>query len=95
MIVHEWGHLRWGLFDEYPIGDNIRDHFYNSITTGELEPTRCSRGVRGMTRNRRTGEQCKLDPLTSMPEADCRFYENDDQTKALGSLMYSTSLTSV
>lgn len=94
-LVHEWGHLRWGLFDEYPIGDDIKDHFYRSMTNGEIEPTRCSRDVRGHTKNRVTGEQCKIDPVRQVPEADCRFYENDDQTTAQASLMFSTSLSSV
>ena len=22
LLVHEWAHLRWGIFDEYPLGYN-------------------------------------------------------------------------
>ncbi|XP_077985711.1 calcium-activated chloride channel regulator family member 3-like [Glandiceps talaboti] len=29
VIVHEWGHLRWGLFDEYATSDTEDDTIYN------------------------------------------------------------------
>ena len=36
ILVHEWGHYRWGLFDEYadPVGDpdNYQEFYYNYIT---------------------------------------------------------------
>jgi hypothetical protein len=36
VLVHEWGHLRWGLFDEYPLEKNKR--FY--LEDGVWHPTR-------------------------------------------------------
>ena len=36
VLVHEWGHYRWGLFDEYadPVGDpdNYKEFYYSWIT---------------------------------------------------------------
>ncbi|XP_052784082.1 calcium-activated chloride channel regulator 4A-like isoform X2 [Mya arenaria] len=43
VIVHEWGHLRWGLFDEYAQQDHTR--FYQH--DGKWEPTRCTAKVEG------------------------------------------------
>ncbi|XP_072168409.1 calcium-activated chloride channel regulator 1-like [Diadema setosum] len=45
VLAHEWGHLRWGLFNEYPdpIGDP--DHFayfYQSPSDNKWKPTSCS-----------------------------------------------------
>ncbi|XP_071847527.1 calcium-activated chloride channel regulator family member 3-like [Apostichopus japonicus] len=46
VLVHEWGHYRWGLFNEYP--DHITDEdqaqdFYHSETRQTWEPVSCSR----------------------------------------------------
>ena len=95
MLVHEWGHLRWGLFDEYPIGSDTTEHFYNSPSTNTLEASRCNIDVKGRLRHRRTGANCKIDAATSLPEADCRYYPNKDQTKATASLMYYHFLPTV
>ncbi|XP_038061541.1 calcium-activated chloride channel regulator 1-like isoform X2 [Patiria miniata] len=45
VLVHEWGHLRWGLFDEYPdaVGDpDNYQEFYFSPLTQQFEGVRCS-----------------------------------------------------
>lgn len=95
VIVHEWGHLRWGLFEEYPIGTDIKQNFYYSTTTNSLEPSRCTVNVKGRNRNRRTGAPCKIDPVTSFPESDCRFYPTPTMAKKQASLMYEQFLQSV
>ena len=95
VLVHEWGHLRWGLFDEYPIGGDITEHFYQSPSTNTIEASKCNINVLGRNRHRMTGDDCVIDPDTSLPEEDCRFYPNRAQTKALSSLMYYHFLPSV
>ncbi|XP_041474476.1 calcium-activated chloride channel regulator 1-like [Lytechinus variegatus] len=48
VLVHEWGHLRWGLFNEYPdpVGDqNDIRHFYQSMEDGKYKPVVCSLGI--------------------------------------------------
>ncbi|XP_067949142.1 calcium-activated chloride channel regulator 3A-1-like isoform X2 [Watersipora subatra] len=95
VIVHEWGHLRWGLFDEYPIGDQVTEHFYQSPTTNTIEPSRCNINVKGRMRHRVTGANCKIDPKTSLPESDCRYYPDRAATSAESSFMYYHYLPSV
>ena len=43
VIVHEWGHFRWGLFDEYPRYAS----FYQDLDTGKIEATRCVLAIKG------------------------------------------------
>ncbi|XP_041473449.1 calcium-activated chloride channel regulator 1-like [Lytechinus variegatus] len=45
ILVHEWGHYRWGLFNEYP--DEVGDadhvvHFYQSMMDLRWKPVTCS-----------------------------------------------------
>ncbi|KAL2089532.1 hypothetical protein ACEWY4_014220 [Coilia grayii] len=64
VFVHEWGHLRWGLYDEY----SEEQPFYRS-SKGTVEATRCSKEIQG-----RHGEsECKLDATTGLPTSDCKF----------------------
>ena len=44
VIVHEWAHLRYGVFDEFPTG--AVPHFYTG-PHGDLEGTRCSLAIPG------------------------------------------------
>ncbi|ELU16490.1 hypothetical protein CAPTEDRAFT_137927 [Capitella teleta] len=39
VLVHEWGHLRFGVFDEYPLSPN--QNFYVT-SAGMVESSRCS-----------------------------------------------------
>jgi hypothetical protein len=39
MIVHEWGHLRWGVFDEYA---TTLETAYRSSLGGKTKATACS-----------------------------------------------------
>ena len=45
VIVHEWAHLRYGVFDEYP-DQGTGTHFY-AAANGEIEGTRCSSELTG------------------------------------------------
>ena len=93
--MHEWGHLRWGLFDEYPITGDITEHFYISPTTNNIQPTRCNINVVGELINEATQVACNIDPATSLPEANCRFIPDSARTQALASFMYRQELPSV
>ncbi|XP_061489543.1 calcium-activated chloride channel regulator 1-like [Rhineura floridana] len=92
VFVHEWAHLRWGVFDEY----NNNAPFYN---TGPLkaEATRCSAGVTGQYifplspgKNRK----CKVERRTQLYEPGCQFIPDKQQTTP-ASIMYMQSLSSV
>uniref|UniRef100_A0A8C4Q5W5 Chloride channel accessory 1 n=1 Tax=Eptatretus burgeri TaxID=7764 RepID=A0A8C4Q5W5_EPTBU len=70
LIVHQWAHLRWGLFDEY---DNIQP-FYTS-PSGSLEFVRCSEDIPWKMLDCSL-KRCKLKPCwvnnqTGLPEATC------------------------
>uniref|UniRef100_A0A8C3SCJ6 VWFA domain-containing protein n=1 Tax=Chelydra serpentina TaxID=8475 RepID=A0A8C3SCJ6_CHESE len=98
VFVHEWAHLRWGVFDEY----NNDAPFYMSANAGtaSVEATRCSASVTGKyrfsncTRNICINRQCKYDDRTKLYEAGCKFVPDKIQN-APASIMYMQSLPSV
>ncbi|XP_070559169.1 calcium-activated chloride channel regulator 4A-like [Ptychodera flava] len=95
VIVHEWGHLQWGIFDEYP-GEG--EHYYLDLN-GTVQPSRCSDAITGdsFDYNPETGrlKRCNTDPTSGvLPGPNCRFYPNDDGA-ATGSYMFANYLSSV
>ncbi|XP_066266310.1 calcium-activated chloride channel regulator 4-like [Branchiostoma lanceolatum] len=96
-ITHEWGHLRWGLFDEYGFDDPLGGsypHFYVSTSMG-VQPVRCSAYTAGRSENAVTGNRCQVDPATGLPEADCRFIPDFTRNRATGSYMFMQFLPQV
>nr|XP_032815079.1 calcium-activated chloride channel regulator 1-like [Petromyzon marinus] len=80
-FVHEWGHLRWGLYDEY----SIDIPFY--FESGKVEFTRCSKNItggNGVVTCGSTGackvRECNINLFTGLPEEDCSFFPDKDQT---------------
>ena len=55
VLLHEWGHLRWGLGDEYPHRERGESEFYlgpkaswaNPNSGAPAVPVRCSEAVGG------------------------------------------------
>ncbi|XP_006037702.2 calcium-activated chloride channel regulator 1-like [Alligator sinensis] len=98
VFVHEWAHLRWGVFDEY----NNDAPFYVSNDFGEakVEATRCSANLTGQyifqscQGNKCTIRQCKYSNMTNLFEAGCKFVPEKRQT-ASTSIMYMQGLPSV
>ncbi|KAJ6651620.1 hypothetical protein lerEdw1_020781 [Lerista edwardsae] len=91
-FVHEWAHLRWGVFDEY----NKDAPFYS---TGKSKPqaTRCSAGITGSYLfQSSTGKTrpCKIEHRTGLYETGCHFVPQRQQS-AIASIMYMQSLPSV
>ncbi|EDV23801.1 uncharacterized protein TRIADDRAFT_57367 [Trichoplax adhaerens] len=86
MIVHEWGHLRYGLFDEYPYSV---DEFSYLNDAGEVQVTRCNSQLPGAVFNRRTYAPCTY-PYT----ADCVFLPQNPSVPS-GSIMYDHNIPSV
>ncbi|XP_008107509.3 calcium-activated chloride channel regulator 1 [Anolis carolinensis] len=91
VLVHEWAHLRWGVFDEY----NNDAPFY---TTGvnQAEATRCSAGITGQyifRSNTGAARKCKFEYRTQLYEPGCQFIPDKKQT-ASASIMYMQSLSS-
>ncbi|KAK7089201.1 hypothetical protein V1264_024923 [Littorina saxatilis] len=76
ILVHEWAHFRWGVFDEYAL--EAEPQFYFSPSTGDLEGVRCTELIKGiLTRtDPATGkrEYCRaLDPNTGLWPVGCHF----------------------
>ncbi|XP_006093990.1 calcium-activated chloride channel regulator 4 [Myotis lucifugus] len=95
LLVHEWAHLRWGVFDEY----NDDEPFY-SASSKRIEATRCSTGITGVNRvykcqgNSCVFNKCKIDPKTKLYEKNCQFFPDKDQTEKT-SIMFMQGITSV
>ncbi|CAJ0962535.1 unnamed protein product [Ranitomeya imitator] len=85
VFVHEWAHLRWGVFDEY----NSLSPFYIA-NSGQIEATRCPVGLEGVyIKEQCTGHncECKRDKDTGLYEDGCVFVP-DKNVATKQSIMY-------
>ncbi|XP_072547017.1 calcium-activated chloride channel regulator 1-like [Salminus brasiliensis] len=91
VFVHEWAHLRWGVFDEY----NEKRPFYWS-NRQQIEPTRCTREISGQWYEVINGNflPCRNDPQSGLPTEGCQFFPDREQ-KTNASIMFMQSLDSV
>ncbi|XP_060058353.1 calcium-activated chloride channel regulator 1-like [Erinaceus europaeus] len=95
VLVHEWAHLRWGVFDEY---NEDRPFYFSRKET--IEATRCSSNITGTVIVSKcqegicTQRPCKHDSQTGLYEADCTFIPKKFNT-ARESIMFLQSLNSV
>uniref|UniRef100_A0A8I3WIU4 Chloride channel accessory 4 n=1 Tax=Callithrix jacchus TaxID=9483 RepID=A0A8I3WIU4_CALJA len=95
LFVHEWAHLRWGVFDEY----NEDQPFY-SAKSKKIEATRCSTGISGINRVHKCQggscltRTCRVDSTTKLYEKDCQFFPDKVQTEK-ASIMFMQSIDSV
>ncbi|MEE6494590.1 hypothetical protein FKM82_001801 [Ascaphus truei] len=93
VFVHEWAHLRWGVFDEY----NYEIPFFVSIKN-KIKATRCSAELSGMyvcKRRSCSDGDCVIDPQTGNLQEGCMFLVNNTTQKAKASIMYMQGLSSV
>ncbi|XP_042318340.1 calcium-activated chloride channel regulator 1-like isoform X2 [Sceloporus undulatus] len=92
VLVHEWAHLRWGVFDEYN-----KDAPFYSTGGKKAEATRCSADITGQyifqTSMGKT-RKCKIVRETQLYEPGCQFIPNKKQ-KSPASIMYMQSLSSI
>ncbi|XP_051521929.1 calcium-activated chloride channel regulator 3A-1 [Myxocyprinus asiaticus] len=90
VLVHEWAHLRWGVYDEYS-EENPFYHFYS-----HYEATRCSKNIAGQFKEIIAGspQKCSIDPQTRLPTKGCQFFPNEKQNTN-SSIMFLPSLKSV
>ncbi|XP_004603681.2 calcium-activated chloride channel regulator 4A-like [Sorex araneus] len=95
LLVHEWAHLRWGVFDEY----NEDEPFY-AASNKKIEATRCSKGVTGLNRvymhlgGSHVLKPCRFNSTTKLYEKDCQFFPDEKQT-AKTSIMFMQAIDSV
>ncbi|KAJ8027774.1 Calcium-activated chloride channel regulator 4 [Holothuria leucospilota] len=95
ILVHEWAHYRWGLFDEYPDVENYDEgqYFYFSDNNQIWKPVSCSDRWRYVP-VKYTGNQynlyrqCNGDQVTGY-EDGCTTLPSKHQGHASGSIMNS------
>ncbi|XP_036375560.1 calcium-activated chloride channel regulator 1-like [Megalops cyprinoides] len=89
VLVHEWAHLRWGVYDEY----NEEQPFYSSGNIAEA--TRCPKAIVGrrfaVSKLHNSMKSCSFDQNTGLPTGDCAFYPEKHQNIP-SSIMYLQSL---
>ncbi|XP_004679236.1 PREDICTED: calcium-activated chloride channel regulator 2 [Condylura cristata] len=89
VFVHEWAHLRWGVFDEY---NNEKPFYINE--RNQVKVTRCSSNITGTfvcEKGRCSQENCAI---TKLFKEGCTFIYNSTQN-ATASIMFMQSLSSV
>ncbi|XP_049627202.1 calcium-activated chloride channel regulator 2 [Suncus etruscus] len=88
VFVHEWAHLRWGVFDEY---NNEKPFYING--KNKIKATRCSSDITGVF-------VCEEGPclqencISKLFKEGCMFIYNRTQN-ATASIMFMQSLSSV
>ncbi|XP_004480963.2 calcium-activated chloride channel regulator 1 [Dasypus novemcinctus] len=93
-FVHEWAHLRWGVFDEY----NNDQKFY--LSKGKNQPVRCSADITGKNEIYKCQggscitRRCRPIPATGEFEKECEFIPDEVQTEK-ASIMFSQKIQSV
>lgn len=91
-LVHEWAHLRYGVFDEYGIpGDKRYPMFYQE--NGRIRPTSCIRDIKGWI-EARDGGPCSMTPEGEV-NSDCIFIPNMHSNEAKASIMYMPFIPSM
>lgn len=92
VLVHEWAHLRWGVFDEY--NDDVPFYFTKQ---GNVEATRCPLTLGGVNKvldERGKFLDCEIDEQTGLYEEDCVFMPAVDRD-VHESVMYGQALEPV
>ncbi|XP_054996289.1 calcium-activated chloride channel regulator 4-like [Sorex araneus] len=96
LLVHEWAHLRWGVFDEY----NEDEPFY-AASNKKIEATRCSKDITGINRVYKVEgggsdilRPCRFNSTTKLYEEGCQFFPDKKQT-AKTSIMFMQAIDSV
>uniref|UniRef100_A0A674ISQ1 VWFA domain-containing protein n=1 Tax=Terrapene triunguis TaxID=2587831 RepID=A0A674ISQ1_9SAUR len=91
VFVHEWAHLRWGVFDEYNNeNQEVLNYKYSFIP-------RCTSDLTGIyvcEKKSCTEGNCVINQLTGLFKEGCAFIPERTQT-AKSSIMYMQSLSSV
>uniref|UniRef100_A0A8K9XEM4 Chloride channel accessory 1 n=1 Tax=Oncorhynchus mykiss TaxID=8022 RepID=A0A8K9XEM4_ONCMY len=91
VLVHEWAHLRWGVYDEFDDGQP----FYKGAHS-DIQATRCSLELDGKIVNRINHTNCThIDPNNKIYTQDCVFLADSEQWENTASLMSYPSLHKV
>ena len=83
--MHEWGHLRWGLQNEYPVDGEKK--FYRD-TDLEWTATKCGKYMKGTPIDSRHGGKCLLNRNTIQPPDTCYFEADAIDAGVEASIMF-------
>ncbi|XP_018411396.1 PREDICTED: epithelial chloride channel protein-like [Nanorana parkeri] len=92
VFVHEWAHLRWGVFDEY--NNDVPFYISSGLT---IEATRCPVGLNGIYQEEKcTGAKCNcnINGNTGLYDDSCAFLPDKSQASK-ESIMYLQALSDV
>ncbi|XP_013380548.1 calcium-activated chloride channel regulator 3A-1 [Lingula anatina] len=94
ILVHEFAHLRYGVFDEYGMEE---DENYPLFYLHGRRPrvTGCTTAVMGRYLTKTSFGRCQLDRNTGLPEKDCRFFPELKRNRAKASIMFYQFIDSV
>ena len=109
VLVHEWAHFRYGVFDEHPYKTGIDDDYgseeFYLNSNGEIEATKCNSNLSGKLYNPlNESSLCEINPLTGLPTKGCVFEddvydpsseENQKKDLSTSSIMYKPHLDHV
>ena len=88
-IIHEWGHFRWGLFDEYPHG-RYDSYYRGGENHVEVIPLTCAKHMRGEFTSLE-GELCDSKYMLREGPFEtnkCHFVDNRKDPGVRASLMF-------
>ncbi|XP_028667223.1 calcium-activated chloride channel regulator 1-like isoform X2 [Erpetoichthys calabaricus] len=94
VLVHEWAHLRWGVYDEY----NEDKPFYFAPDKS-FEYTRCSVDITGVVAECKDPQcsgikPCEVDQATGSPTEKCQFFP-DKKQRTTSSIMFFQGLNAI
>ena len=89
--MHEWGHLRWGLRDEYPV-DGYPGFYHDS--DGEVTAVKCGKFMKGSHVDY-NGDICSIDKSTGLPTNTCYFKADTIDAGVEASIMFYHNVSSV
>ena len=83
--MHEWGHLRYGLRDEYPV-DGYPTFYRDSDR--EWTAVKCGKYMKGSHIDSRHGGKCMLNRNIARPPSTCYFEADPDDAGVEASIMF-------
>ncbi|XP_071114503.1 calcium-activated chloride channel regulator 1-like [Haliotis cracherodii] len=96
VLVHEFAHLRFGVFDEYGIRQSSQHPvYYVDDTDLSLRPTACSTDIKGDFINAVKDSACEPIDSKEVVNKDCYFLPSAYDNKATSSVMYAQFLKEV
>ncbi|XP_048249844.1 calcium-activated chloride channel regulator 3A-1-like [Haliotis rufescens] len=96
VLVHEFAHLRYGVFGEYGVRDSLQHPvYYIDDNSTILRPTACSAEVVGVFHDVVNGGDCATGDTSTPLNENCIFLPSTTDNVATASVMYAQFLQEV